>query len=282
MRGAAEAAAGRVSLLGIKIAGFERASIAAELDGSGIASLAIDLTGLEIALADAGGSEGAAHDGSGPDSARAPETNRTAGELRSATITAHPALLAGAAIDLDAVVEHVPFDWVERSDGTLELDALEGGSATAGRTGLERLRADVTISIAQGDLAPLVVEVVNVALVDAGASISDLQLSLTSAATDVVEFDATAKASYGVMSAGVRLRGTASILDGGRIRLEHLDLSTRNVLARALLGLAKGELEKLDGRELDLADLLPAGLGAAEVHVEVTEALVTLTAAVAP
>lgn len=271
IRAAAATATEGVSIAGNGIDGLDGAQIAAMLDGDDIESLAIDLTGVGITLP---GDAGAVDPADAGRAESAAEITRTPAHLRTLTVTAHQATLAGAPVDLDLEFERVPIEWVERADGTLELDSSADAAAWEGANGA------ATIAVAQVDLAPLATQILNVALADVGASVSGLELRLTSAGVDAAELDATAKAKYGVIGAKVRFRATASIVDGDRIRLTDLDLSSGNLLAGALLGLAKGELEKLEGQEVDLAAYVPGELGAVRAHLDVTAETVTLRATV--
>lgn len=271
IRAAAEASTEAVSIAGIGIDGLDGAQIAAVLDGDDVESLAIDLTGVVITLP---GDAEAVDTADADRAAVSAELTRTPAGLRTLTVSAHPATLAGAPVDLDLEFERVPIEWVERADGTLELDSSADAADWEGANGA------ATIAVAQVDLAPLATQILNVALADVGASVSGLELRLTSAGVDAAELDATAKATYGVMGAKVRFRATASIVDGDRIRLTDLDLSSGNLLAGALLGLAKGELEKLEGQEVDLAAYVPGELGAVRAHLDVTAETVTLRATV--
>ena len=275
MRSAAAAAVGRSALAGVEIDGLDRASIAAELDGNDIESLELDLTGLTITMPEHAAPDGTHPDASsGPDSLDSPETSRTAAILRSAVITAHPALIADAPISVDLTVNNLPVHWAERADGSLELDVV---SDTAE---LDRTTGAATVSMQQADLAPLVTQFVNLALADVGASVSGLEIALSRAGEDVADLDATARAKYGVMGDKVRFRATASIVGGDRIRLSDLDLSSSNLLAGALLGLAKGELEKFEGREFALTEFVPAELRPIDAHLDVTTDTVIIRASV--
>lgn len=257
--------AATAGLAGIPIAGLDAARVDAELDGADIVSFSADLSGLEIDLP-ADGTDGDA----GPDAVEpAAEASRVPGELREARIQAHPAVLAGAPVDLDVRLSRLPIAWIERTDGTVDLDAGEHELPTSG---------SAELSIAHEHLPVIAAVVLDTALAEAGASVTDVAIAITGDGEDAGSLDATAKARYGVMSAGVRLRADLRIVDGRRMRLTGIDLSTKNVLAGALLGLARGELEKLEGREFDLVELLPAGVRDPRVHFTVDDDAVTFRA----
>jgi len=257
-------AAATASLTGLPFSGLDTAVVDAELDGADIVSLSIDLSGVEIDLpAVDSGIEPA---GGTP----SPEASRTGGELRSGRIQAHPAVLAGAPVDLDVRLSRLRIAWIERTDGTTDLDA--------GDDDLEAMSGSAEISIGHEHLPAIATVVLNTALADAGASVSDVAITIASAGEDAGALDATAKARYGVMSASVRLQAQLRIVDGRRMQLTGVDLSTKNLLAGALLGLARGELEKLEGQEFDLVELLPAGVRDPRVHLDVGSEAVSITA----
>ena len=259
-------ASATASLAGAPISGLDTATISARLDGADIEALDLDLTGVAIELP-------SSTDDSGDRSAPlepSPEVSRERGHLRAARITARPAMLAGAPVDLEVNVSKLRIAWISRADGTTELDASDDD--------LGRMDGTARLAIAHEHLPAVATAVLNSALASAGASVSDVAIAITGEGEDAASLDATAKARYGVMSAGVRLRASLRIVDGRRLRLDGLDLSTKNLLAGALLGLARGELEKLDGQEFDLVELLPADVRNPQVHLEVTPTGVAVTA----
>ena len=71
------------------------------------------------------------------------------------------------------------------------------------------------------------------------------------------------------MSAKVRLRAAGRIVDGRRLRLDEVDIGSRNPLAGAMLALARSRVEAFVGREIDLAEQLPPALRTARLSLEV-------------
>ena len=263
LRSAAIAALVGADAAGVEIVGIDAVRIDAELASDGASAdidrLDLDLTGLRVDLGDAAAAD-AAGDAGAPGASPAVLAT-VPGLLRRGSVVAHPLLLGEAAVTIDANVAALPIAWVELDDGTTELrEAIDDDSAPTG---------EVAVGIRQADLPALLERALGVGLAEMGATAENIEIVLTGAGPDAARLEASGVARIGFMSAKVRLRAAGRIVDGRRLRLDEVDIGSRNPLAGAMLALARSRVEAFVGREIDLAEQLPPALRTARLSLEV-------------
>lgn len=249
--------------LGPTVQGAERARIDADLDGSDVARLDVDLTGVHVRV---GGAPSGATT-SGPATSDVEDVrSREDAVLRRVRVDAHPLVVEDVPVDVVAEAEGLRFRWVEDGAGGLGVEGVEPDDA-APLTGHVRVAAprDAIVATAR--------RLVATELQNLGLTLASLDVELESAGPRSVTLRAFARVRKGILSASVRATATAEVDAQMVLAVRDLELSSRNPVVAALLVAARGELAKVEGRQVDLVSDLPPGVRLADVRVDVGETL---------
>jgi hypothetical protein len=252
-----------VEALGPDVDGLERVRLDAALDGPDVTRLEVDLTGVRVRVA---GSRGAGAVGRDPSGQRSHTVDavhsREDATLHRLRVDAHPLTVEDVPVDVVAEVDGLRFRWVEGTDGSLAVEAVEP-SDDAPLGGHVRVAAprDAVLATAR--------RLVATELEGVGLSLVSLDVDLVSDGPRSVSVRGFARVRKGILSASVRATATAEVDSRMVLTVRDVGLSSRNPVVAGLLLAARGEVAKADGQSIDLAAELPDGIRLADVRVEV-------------
>ncbi|WP_019136544.1 hypothetical protein [Cellulomonas massiliensis] len=246
------------------IADASAARVTARVEGDDVPELDVDLTGLVVAQV--------------PRSAPAAPPavavrERTPGVVGRLQVDAHPLTVIGVPVDVRADLAQVPFAWVETPDGALGAELLEP-TADAPVTGSVRVAAP------REQVVAAVRTVATQVAASQGVTLQSLDVALEQQGPRAVSVRLDAKVRKSLLSASVQARATATVTDDLVLRLSDVDLSSGNPLVGAMLAAARGRVDALAARPVDLAAQLPPGVRLEDVRIEVGEQLVLTARAV--
>ncbi|MFB7887234.1 hypothetical protein ACFCZ3_04285 [Cellulosimicrobium cellulans] len=253
--------------LGPTVQGAERARLDADLDGADVARLDVDLTGVHVRVGGASPSTPTDTTSTGPTTSDVEDVrSREDAVLRRVRVDAHPLVVEDVPVDVVAEAEGLRFHWVEDAAGGLGVEGVEPDDA-APLTGHVRVAAprDAIVATAR--------RLVATELQNLGLTLASLDVELESAGPRSVTLRAFARVRKGILSASVRATATAEVDAQMVLAVRGLELSSRNPVVAALLVAARGELAKVEGRQVDLVSDLPPGVRLADVRVDVGETL---------
>ena len=230
--------------------------IEALLDGADIARLHLDLTGFILA--------GEVDRDRARLEPQGASVRWEPAELRDLRVHAAPMHVSGAAITLDATLTDVPFSWIETDHGEL---AVELGRPSAERP----LHGHALVSVPKAQIGRAVLGLAESALHDHGISISKLDLDVQATSPRHLRVSVDAKLRRGLLGASVHGTASASIDDRMGVTLSDIQVDSGNPLVAAMLGAFRGKIARYEGRRIDLASELPAGISVADVQVRVTD-----------
>ncbi|MFB8228320.1 hypothetical protein [Cellulosimicrobium sp. NPDC055967] len=255
-----------LGLLGPTVEGADRARLDADLDGPDVSRLDVDLTGVRVRVGSQGAARSAEH-ASGRSSRDVEDVrSREDAVLRRVRVDAHPLLVEDVPVDVVAEAEGLRFRWVEDTAGGLGVEGVEPDDA-APLTGHVRVAAprDAIVATAR--------RLVATELQNLGLTLASLDVELESAGPRRVTLRGFARVRKGILSASVRATATAEVDARMVLAVRDLELSSRNPVVAALLVAARGDLAKVEGRQVDLVSDLPPGVRLADVRVDVGETL---------
>lgn len=239
------------------VAGIDRATIAAELEGSTIAHLTLDLTGvtvptvskdlLDISLI---------------------ETETRSSEPTSIALTeisADPVTVAGARVRLSGRVRNLPALWVETTQGQAGLQFPEPDDASSPVSG------EGEGSVDKGELQRAALTIGRGLAQEMGVTLDDLSLDLSSVSPRELKFFADARVKKGFIGASAIVSGNATLDDAMNITCSNLQVSSKNPVINALLGAVKGRIDRFNGRRISINDHLPAGVRLTHAEFEITD-----------
>ncbi|MER7796531.1 hypothetical protein [Microbacterium sp. NPDC096154] len=284
---------------------LESVRVSADLRGSDLASLEIDLRGLRLSRADvlgsaelpsrfAGGTDPGDTDDDDTDDddmgeegaaalragrtlvapltthAEAPAVvARTPALARSLRITADPMQLAGVPVSASIGLRNLPFDWVvlETADGALHGNAEIDDRAAQG------LQGDATVTLRPDDLLALTARLAEPLLADAGVRILRSRIQVTQPERDAVRVRVGAVLARGRLTASAWLDAEVRIGPGGSVTVQRMRTGSGNLLVRVALGLVRGRMRALEGRTFTPDDLGLEGLDVTDLRVFVDDAV---------
>ena len=226
--------------------------VRASLDGPSVPSLEIDLTGLVVA-----GARKAP-----PAPAPVAVREREAGVVRRLTVDAHPITVEGVPVDVRAEAEQVRFSWVEGVDGSLALELVEP-TPDAPLVGTLRVAAP------QEQLKAAIQRVAEQVAASQGLKLTRLDVDLTSKGSRAVTVSARAQLRKGILSATATGGANATIDDSLVLTLSDVTATSGNPIVAAVLTAARGRLQALEGRRIDLGAQLPPGVRIVDLRLEV-------------
>ncbi|RHA44549.1 hypothetical protein [Cellulomonas rhizosphaerae] len=226
--------------------------VRATLDGPEVPSLEIDLTGIVVA--------GARKAPPAP----APITvrEREPGVVHRLSVDAHPVTVEGVRVDVRAEAEQVRFSWVEGTDGSLAVELVE---PTADAPLLGTLR----IAAARTELVAAIRRLAEQAAASQGLKLTQLDVDLTSKGPRAVSVAARAQLRKGFLSATATGGANATIDDALVLTLSDVTATSGNPIVAAVLATARGRLQALEGRRIDLGAQLPPGVRIVDLRLDV-------------
>lgn len=246
------------------IADVSPARVTARVEGDDVPELDVDLTGVVVAQVPrsrpAAPSAGAAGE-------------RTPGVVGRLRVDAHPLTAIGVPVDVQAELAQVPFAWVESAEGEVGAELVEP-RADAPVTGSVRVAAP------REQVVAAVRTVAAQVAASQGVTLQGLDVALEQHGPRAVSVRIDAKVRKSLLSASVQARATATVSDDLVLRLSDVDLSSGNPLVGAMLAVARGRVDALAARPVDLAAQLPPGVRLEDVRIEVGEQLVLTARAV--
>jgi len=230
---------------GIRIEGLSSDAVAARLDGADIVQLDVDASGARVEQA------GAPDEPMDAEAFELPETAEIErGMLRSARVSAHPVEVLGAPVTLDATVESFPIEWITRVGGALELFDSVAEQEPA-------MTADLRVRIDHTAISTLVREVAARATAETPQlAVTETELAVTGAGVDALAVEGAASIAMGLLRARIRLAATVRIVDGCVVRVEGLELGSRNILAAVAVAALRSRIEQAVAGDVDLATML--------------------------
>lgn len=237
----------------------QRLQVAATLDGADVATLDVDLTGVVVSPREAKVARERA--------ASFAPTSREPGTIRRLRVEAHPVTVSGAPVDVLVDVADVPFEWVEGAQSELGLAPVEP-TESAPVTGSARL------SVSAAALEQAVERVATQVARGHGLTLTKLDAQFAPAGSNGVAVTVHAQVRKGVLSATVEAGANATVDDALGVTLSDVRATSRNPVVAALLVAARSRVERYEGRRMDLAASLPAGVRLTDVRVEVGTDLV--------
>lgn len=230
--------------------------IDAELDGADVAHLHLDLTDFRLA---------GEHD---RDRARLePQGAPVSAEdavMRELHVKGDPMVISGAEVRLDAQLSDVSFRWIETDNGEL---AVEFAPADADHP----LRGRARVAVPKEQLGKAVLGLADSMLLERGVSVSRLDLDVEQQSPKQLRVTFDAKVRKGLLGARITGAADAAIDDAMGVTLSGISVDSGNPLVAAMLGSVRGRIAQYEGRRIDLASELPAGIRVTDVQVEVTD-----------
>ncbi|SKC78306.1 hypothetical protein [Krasilnikoviella flava] len=240
------------------VAGLDRARIAADLDGTDVASLEVDLTGVAF---------GAQQKAPGAVWSPASVAARAEGTVRRLRVDAHPLTAVDLPVDVTAEAEGLRFAWVEGSDGQVGFEAVEPDDA-------HPVIGDARVAVSRAGLVATVHGLLAVSLQSQGITLSDLDVQVDQHGPRAAGLRIEAKIRKGFLSAGVSATASASVDAAMVLTVGDVHISSGNPLVAAMLGAVRGRVEAAAHRRVDLAAALPPGVRLVDVRLDVGEELV--------
>ena len=228
--------------------------VQAQMDGADIADLQIDLTGT--VPADPAAQDRSRLEPQGAVIAREPAT------VRRLRVVANPLRIAGADVTVDVDLADVPMQWVETDANET---AVELGEASDDAP----VRGSVRLGVPERQLSDAVRTVADALAAEQGVAISKLDLEVQAAGSRDLRVFADARVKKGFLSASVQGSATASVDDRMGLTLSGIRLESGNPLVAALLAVARGRIQGLEGQRIDLVSDLGPGLRVQDLRFDV-------------
>lgn len=233
--------------------------LTAELDGDDIATLAVDLTGVDVPTIKTDDVEGLL--------GSAELTSSTPMTVRNLTIAGNPLLVAGAKVTVTGQLANLPGAWVETTDGRLGLQLTEPTDASSPVTGAGAAQ------ITKADLVTAANTVGQSLAAEVGVNLSDVTIDLRQLSPRQVQVNAGARIKKGFIGASAEVQATASIDANMVVSISGLQVSSKNPVINALLGVVKGKLDRFNNRTFAINDRLPAGVKLSSLEFTVDQAI---------
>lgn len=251
--------------LGDRVAGLERAHVAADLDGADIASAHVDLTGVVVRF---DGTPAAPSAGEAAEQRWRPEVvRRERATARRVRLEAHRLVVVDLPVDLTAEADGLRFDWVEGADGRVGVEAVEPSAE-------HPVSGHARVSVDKEGLVATVRGILAVVLLQQGVTLTDLDVDVVSRGPRAASVRVDAAIKKGVfLSARVQATASLTVDDAMVLSVRDVQLGSPNPLVGALLGTVKGRVEAATAQDIDLGAHLPEGVRLADVRLDVGQEL---------
>ncbi|WP_418277361.1 hypothetical protein ACNHYB_05310 [Isoptericola jiangsuensis] len=249
-----------VALSGEQVQGLDAAKIMPVLDGSDLATLDIDLTGVAVGVPPA--------DQTAPTPWSPQIEERDAAVLRTLRLDAHPLTAVDLPVDLAAELSGLRFAWVTTDDGLLGAELIKPTNATP-------VTGHARAATSRAGLAGTVQGLLAVALSSSGLQLTDFDLHIDQTGPRDARIEVVASIKKGMfLSAKVTASAAASIDRQMVLTVDHVKISSGNPIVAAMLAAMRGRIEEAAGRRVDLADALPPGVRLTDVTLDVGDEIV--------
>ena len=232
--------------------------IDAELDGADIARLHLDLTGFVFA--------GEVDRDRARLEPQGASVRWEAAEVRDLRVHASPIHISGVEVPLDVALRDVQFVWIETDNGEL---AIEFVAPSADRP----LHGRARVSVPKEQLGRAALGLAESLLLDKGIAVSKLDVDVQASGPRALRLTVDARVRKGLLGATVRGTASVSIDERMGVTLSDVCVDSANPLVGVMLGAFRGRIERLEGRCIELASALPAGIRVADLHVSVADAV---------
>lgn len=238
------------------VSGLESVTVQTTLDAADIAMLSLDLTGVSVRSS----SEDAA--------SSTPETfgtlvSREEAVLREFRVRANPLVFLGVEFVIEGSVDDLKFVWA--------VDDRERLGVGESEKDLGRLRIQLHAETSKHALVAAATELLQQQVAEAGVTVSDLDVELTSTGPRDATVHATAKIRKGILGASATFEAKASIDDAMVLRITEHQLSSRNPLVAALLLVTRERITEAVAQPIDLNASLPSSLHLRDVTLDLGE-----------
>ena len=241
------------------VSGLDSARVAAVLDGSDLASLRVEVTGLAV------------DDHRLSAAPLTPPTvdvaHREPATVRDLLITAHPASVLAVPVEIDVAASDLPFEWVVGSDGLLYVEVRPPTDATP-------VVGTARVAAARKDIAAAAETALAEILREKGFTLTAFDLRFRSTGPRALSVLADAKVKKGLLRAGVTVSASASIDRSLVLQVIDTKISGSNPVVDGLLAPFRSKISANAERKVDLAALLPAGVVVTDVSVTAGEEVV--------
>ncbi|MGJ6981536.1 hypothetical protein ACSDQ9_13570 [Aestuariimicrobium soli] len=239
------------------VSGIDRATIAARLEGSTIAELVIDLTGVSVpTLSD---------DLRGISLIETQVRSTEPAVISLVTVSAAPLTVAGARVNLQGQVRDLPAAWVETTQGQAGLQFPEPDDAAHPVSG------EGQASVDKGELQRAALTIGQTFAQEMGVTLDDLKLDFQAVSPTELKFFADARVKKGFIGASAVVHGNAALDSAMNVTLSNLQVGSKNPVINALLGAVKGRIDRYNGRTISVNDQLPAGVRLTSAEFEITD-----------
>ena len=234
------------------VRGLGDVRVTAEVDGSDIASLRVDASGVGV---DEHGLRGGRVAQPSVDVVR-----RDPATVRALQVFAHPASVMGVPTQVDVAATDVRFDWVVGADDQLYVEVQQPSDA-APAVGTARVAA------AHGDIVAAARTVLAELLQAKGFTLTALDLDLQNRGPRAVSVRADAKVRKSFLSAVVTVTASASIDPAMVLEVRDATISSSNPLVDGLIAPFRSKVAAEANRRIDLAAALPPGVRVSDVSI---------------
>lgn len=247
-----------------QVAGQMRAVLARcefTMDGADVSLATADLTGLKLStMIDDGAAQ--APDPRQDLSSIPAVTGREDGVLHLLTIRAAPMLVDGIPLTADGELRDIRLQWLETASGEV---GLEFPSPTPDRP----IRGYLRLSAPKEEALRGLSAFISASIEREGLRVDRLDIDVRSSGPRQVSLAARAKVRKGLLAGKVRVLGSVEIDANLILRLRDLSITSANPVLAVMIGMVRGELERMESEPLDLKDALPPGSRVTQFQVEV-------------
>ncbi|WP_435735793.1 hypothetical protein V5D56_13320 [Cellulosimicrobium sp. PMB13] len=244
---------------------LDRLSVSATVDGPDVPTLDVDLSGVVVRPTTS--ATGTTPTGEpvvpAPDGASTSTAAREDGVLRRVRVDAHPVTVEGVPVDVALEALDVPFRWVEGADGSLGVELVEPDDDAP-------LLGHVRVAAPQDALVETARRLIEEPLrTMGGLSLSSFDVEIESTGPRSARGAGFARVRKGILSASIHAKAVVEVDAAMVLTVRELSLTSRNPVVAAALLAARRHVEEAQGRRIDLAAELPAGLRLADVRLDV-------------
>ena len=236
--------------------GLDAATVQSTLDGADIVTLAIDLTGVRVTNTGDPLSTSTLDDFGAV-------VEREEAVIREFRVRANPLVVQGVDVVLEGNVEDLKFVWAVDDQSRLGVGESDKE--------LGRLRIQLHAETSQDALVAAATELLQEQVAEAGVTVSDLDVKLSSTGPRSATIAATAKIRKGILGASANFEAKATIDDAMVLRITEPQLSSRNPLVAALLLVTRERITTAVASPIDLNASLPASLHLRDVTFDFGE-----------
>jgi hypothetical protein len=240
------------------VQGIDRARIDAVLEGAGVKSVDIDLTGVVV---------GTDHSAAGAAPSKPAVRRRDEARLHRLRLDAHPLMAVDLPVDVTAEVEGLRFAWIEGTDDRLGAELLEPSHS-------DPLGGHARVAVDKAGVAGTAQGLLAATLSSQGVQLVSFDLDVRQQGPRGASLSIDAKVRKGFLSASATATASASIDEHMVLTIGDIRISSGNPIINALLATVRGRIEAAAQQRIDLAATLPPGVRLADVRLDVGQQIV--------